>query len=123
MYHRCTLDVAWTYLGRTLPLFCIYQKNNSYHNYPLQVLNDYEDNYELLIVNCELSFISVFSIVSKFADDCGAAAQESKLVEKNNSNSRQFLTFVVVRKNRSVEEVNLSTFQNGVYNLFRTSPT
>ena len=60
---------------------------------------------------------------SKFADDCGAAAQESKLVEKNNSNSRQFLTFVVVRKNRSVEEVNLSTFQNGVYNLFRTSPT
>ena len=63
------------------------------------------------------------SFYSKFADDCGSAAQESKLVEKNNSNSRQFLTFVVVRKNRSVEEVNLSTFQNGVYKLFRTSPT
>ena len=66
---------------------------------------------------------NIYSTNSKFADDCGAAAQESKLVEKNNSNSRQFLTFVVVRKNRSVEEVNLSTFQNGVYKLFRTSPT
>ena len=64
-----------------------------------------------------------YSIFSKFADDCGSAAQESKLVEKNNSNSRQFLTFVVVRKNRSVEEVNQSIFQNGVYRLFRTSPT
>ena len=63
------------------------------------------------------------SIFSKFADDCGSAAQESKLVEKNNSNSRQFLTFVVVRKNRSVEEVNQSIFQNGVYKMFRTSPT
>ena len=70
-------------------------------------------------------FISLFSpsIFSKFADDCGSAAQESKLVEKNNSNSRQFLTFVVVRKNRSVEEVNQSIFQNGVYKMFRTSPT
>ena len=37
--------------------------------------------------------------------------------------SGQFLTFVVVRKNRSVEEVNQSIFQNGVYKLFRTSPT
>ena len=64
-----------------------------------------------------------YSFFSKFADDCGSAAQESKLVEKNNSNSRQFLTFVVVRKNRSVEEVNQSIFQNGVYKMFRTSPT
>ena len=69
------------------------------------------------------SLIIQYSIFSKFADDCGSAAQESKLVEKNNSNSRQFLTFVVVRKNRSVEEVNQSFFQNGVYKLFRTSPT
>ena len=66
---------------------------------------------------------SIFQSFSKFADDCGSAAQESKLVEKNNSNSRQFLTFVVVRKNRSVEEVNQSIFQNGVYKMFRTSPT
>ena len=64
-----------------------------------------------------------YSIFSKFADDCGIAAQESKIVEKNNSNSRQFLTFVVVRKNRSVEEVNQSIFQNRVYKMFRTSPT
>ena len=69
------------------------------------------------------SIKNYYSIFSKFADDCGSAAQESKLVEKNNSNSRQFLTFVVVRKNRSVEEVNQSIFQNGVYRLFRTSPT
>ena len=47
----CTIDVPWTLLGRTLPLFYIYQKNNSYYNYSLQVFNDYEDNYELLIVN------------------------------------------------------------------------
>ena len=67
--------------------------------------------------------LKYYSIFSKFADDCGSAAQESKLVEKNNSNSRQFLTFVVVRKNRSVEEVNQSIFQNGVYKMFRTSPT
>ena len=52
-----------------------------------------------------------YSIFSKFADDCGSAAQESKLVEKNNSNSRQFLTFVVVRKNRSVEEVNIKQLE------------
>ena len=78
---------------------------------------------EIFKALCASFFNIQCSIFSKFADDCGSAAQESKLVEKNNSNSRQFLTFVVVRKNRSVEEVNQSIFQNGVYILFRTSPT
>ena len=78
---------------------------------------------DYIIMNYSIKIIIQYSIFSKFADDCGIAAQESKIVEKNNSNSRQFLTFVVVRKNRSVEEVNQSIFQNRVYKMFRTSPT
>ena len=100
--------------------FSLYE--NKFKKKPLPSLSSRKGltNWRFLLKNNKALCASYFS---KFADDCGSAAQESKLVEKNNSNSRQFLTFVVVRKNRSVEEVNQSIFQNGVYKLFRTSPT
>jgi hypothetical protein len=42
----------------------------------------------------------------KFAQECGEAARQVRYLSRNFNNWRQFLTFVVLRKNRSVEEVN-----------------
>ena len=59
MFFACILDVPWMYLGRTFPLFCIYQKtNNPFFFY----------NYEFSLINCPLSMWIVICINIRFVE-------------------------------------------------------